>query len=78
MPIKAGQADGAAALEFDEVHERLVDLARQHHQRDTDSFFVRDPDAVNKGALLTHFFEHLGNLRPAAVHQHDLDANQLL
>ena len=77
MSVKARQADGAAALKLNQIHERLVDLARQHHERDADGFLVRDPNAVNKGALLAHFSEHLGDLRPAAVYQYDLDADQL-
>lgn len=77
MPVEARQADGAAALKLNQIHERLVDLARQHHERHADGFLVRHAHAVDERAFLAHFAEHIGDLRPAAVHQHDLHADQL-
>ena len=38
---------------------------------------IRHAHAVDERAFLAHFAEHIGDLRPAAVHQHDLHADQL-
>ena len=57
-------------------NKALVDLARKHHLHDFGGFRVRHAQAAHKFALLAHALEHLGNFRPAAVHQHDLDADQ--
>ena len=77
MSVHAAQADGAAAAALDEVDEALVDLARQHHLRRLDRLAVGDAQAADKLRLLAEAGEQLGDLRAAAVHQHDLHADQV-
>ena len=62
---------------LEQLHQALVDLAREHHLHDVDGLFVGDAHAVFKFALLADGFEHGVDLGTAAVHQHDVDADEL-
>ena len=77
MPVDAAKSDGFAADALDEVDERFIDLARQHHPHDLHGFFVGIAQSVDKYRFLAHLFEHFGNFGPAPVHQHDFDADQV-
>ena len=62
-------------MRLDQRHQALVDLARQHHLHDVGGFRVGHAQAVDEFALFAQLLKHFGDLRPAAVHQHDLDAD---
>ena len=75
-PVDAAQADGLSALGAQKPHQRLVDLARQHHLDDIDRLRVRHPQAVNELRLFAQAVHQLADLRPAAVYQHHPDPHQ--
>ncbi len=77
MAVETGKADGIAALELDQIDQRLVDLAREHHERHIDRFLIGHAQAVDELAFLADFPKHIRDLRTAAMYQHDLDTDEL-
>ncbi len=75
--ILAGQADGLAALLVDQVDDFLVHLAAEHHLDDFHGFRIGDAHALDELALLADAGEQVLDLRPAAVHDDDVEADQL-
>ena len=63
-------------MELQQVDKAFVHLARQHHLDDIHGLFVRDPQAVDEFRRLAQLFHQLADLRPAAVDQHHLDADE--
>ena len=76
LPVDAGQADRSAALLPDEIDERLVDLSGEHHLHDVGGLGVRDAQTVDKLRLLAELLQHIRDLGPAAVHEHDLHSDE--
>ena len=74
--VDARKAHCASAALFEQVDQRLVDLSGQHHLDDIHGFLIGDAQAVHENRGLAQFLHQIGNLRPAAVHQHDFDADQ--
>mgnify|MGYP003561688430 CR=1 FL=1 len=71
--VLARQADGAAALAVDRLHDTLVDGARQHHLDNLDRGGVGDPLAVPILAFDAQPGEHGVDHRPAAMDDHRVD-----
>jgi hypothetical protein len=61
----------------DERDDLLVDLAAEHHFHDFHRVGVGHPHAVDEFAALAELGEQLVDLRPAAVHHHGIQADQL-
>jgi hypothetical protein len=61
----------------DERHDVLVDGAREHHLDDLHGGVVGDAQPVDEARLHPGLLEHRGDLRPAAVHHHHVDADVL-
>ena len=74
--VHARDAHGLAALDLQQLHQRLVDLPGQHHLRDVHGLLVRHAQAVDKLRLLSQPVHHVRDFRSAAVHQHHLDPDQ--
>jgi hypothetical protein len=75
--VLARQAHRAAAVAADERHDVLVDGAREHHLDDAHGGVVGHPQAVDEARRDVGLLEHRANLRPAAVHDHDVDPDVL-
>ena len=74
--VLSGQADGAAAMLIDEADDFLVELT-QHHLDDVHHLFVGHTHALPELARDTHRLQKVANLRPPAVHDHRVHANEL-
>ena len=74
--VHAGEADGLAALHLQQVDQGLVDLAGQHHLHDIHGFLVRHAQAVHEDRLLAQTIHQIIDFRPAAVHKHDMNADE--
>ena len=59
------------------LHQIFVDLSSEDHLHNVDRLLIRDAHPADKPALLADFFQHGTDLRPAAVHQHHIDAHEL-
>lgn len=75
--VHAAETDAAAARLFEQGDEVLVDLAAQHHLNNVHRFAVGVAQTVDELALLADFFQHIVDLRTAAVDDNDLDADQI-
>ena len=76
VAVHAAKAHGLAAHGLDVAHEALAHLAGQHHLHDVGGLAVGHAQAVDEFGLLSEAFEKVGDLRAAAVHQHDLHAHE--
>ena len=74
--VDAGKSHGMAALHLDQVHQGLVDLARQDHLDDVHGLLVGDPQAVDEHGLLAQALHDLADLGAAAVDEDDLHADE--
>ena len=74
--VHAGKAHGFAALHLQQVDQGLVDLAGQNHLDDIHGFPVGDAEATHEFRLFAEPVHEIVDLRPAAVHQHDPDADE--
>ena len=77
IAVHAAQSDGAPAVALEQLHQILIDLARENHLHDIHGLLVGIAQTVDKAAFLARLFQHGADLRPAAVHQHNVDADQL-
>jgi hypothetical protein len=68
---------GLGAGQGDPVGDFLVDGARQHHLGHFHGGFVGDPQAVDEGRLARRPSSAWADLRPAAVDDHGVHAQQL-
>ena len=78
--VVARQPHGAPAVaadDVDEADELLVDAAGEHHLHDAHGRLVGDAHAVDEARLHAEPVEHLGDLRPAAVHDDRVQADEL-
>ena len=75
--VHAGKTDRLAAVVLDVIDEGFVDLAREDHLNDLGSFFIRDAQTVDKFGLFADLLEHIADLGAAAVHEDDLDTDEL-
>ena len=73
VAVHAAQADTAA---FQQGHEVLVDLARQHLLYNAHGLLIGVAQAAHKLGLLAHTGQHLVDGRAAAVDQHHPHAQQ--
>src|SRR3990172_4261405 len=71
--VLAGEADGPPAVEVDQAHDLLVDLADEDHLDDVHGLRVGDPHAPDKARFLAEALHQRPDLRPAAVHDHGVD-----
>ncbi len=75
--VQAAQAAGLTAMGLKHGHQILVDPAAEHHLDDVHGLGVGVAQAVDESGLLTYLFQHIGNLRTAAMDHHHIDAHQL-
>jgi len=75
--VLAGEADRLAARLVDELDDLLVHLAAEHHLDHVHRLGIGDAHALHELALLAELGEHAFDLRPAAVHDHRVHADQL-
>ena len=75
--ILAGEPNCATALGIYRRDELLVDRPGEDHLDHFHRLVVGDPQPVDDAALDAEPFEHMGNLRPAAVHDDRVDADLL-
>src|SRR5699024_669432 len=75
--VQPAQADRPAAVVLQELHEVFIDLARKDHLHNIDGLLVRHAHPTDKLALHADLFQHGADLRPAAMHQHHIDAHEL-
>ena len=75
MAVLARKPDGEPAGGVDGRDDLFVDRARQHHFDDVDGFLVGDPEPVDEFAFDLQPFQHVGDLRPAAVDDDRVDAD---
>jgi len=64
-------------VEVDEADGLLVDLADQHHLDDLDRFLVGHAHAADERRLLAQPLHERADLRPAPVHDHGIDADEV-
>ena len=76
VAVLAGQADGLAAVLVDQVDDVLVHLAAEHHLDDFHGFGIGDAHALDELALLADAGQQVLDLRAAAVHDDDVEADQ--
>ena len=74
--VLPGQADRLAAVLVDEADDLLVELA-QHHLDDVHHPVVGDAHPLAELALDAHRLQQVADLRPAAVDDHRVHADQL-
>ena len=74
--VQAANAHRLAAMLFEQIHERLVDLAGKDHLGDFDGFLIGHTQSVNEHGLLAEALHKVADLRTAAVHQHDAHADK--
>ena len=75
--VLPAETDCLAARVFEKLHEVLVDLAREHLLHDVHRLLVGVTHTVDKLAFLADLFQHPANLWTAAVHEHDVDTDEL-
>ena len=75
--IYAGQPYAAAAGLAQQRDQVLVHFSAQDHLHDIHRLIIGAAQTVDKLALLADLVEHLADLRPAAMDEHDLDADQV-
>src|SRR6185436_5095872 len=75
--VLACQTDGTSAVLVDEIDDLLVDQPAQDHFDNVHGFTVGDPHALNELTLLADALEHVVDLRPAAMDDHRIHADQL-
>ena len=76
-PVQAAQADGLAPQVVDDGHQVLVHLPAEDLLDDVHGLLIGVPQAVHEPGLLAHLFQHVADLRPAAVDHHHPDAHQV-
>ena len=74
--VLAGEPDRLAAVLVDEADDLLVELA-QHHLDDVHHAVVGDAHALPELALDAHLRQQVADLRPAAVHDDGVHADEL-
>jgi len=74
--ILAGQADGAAAMLVDQADDLLVELS-QDHLHDVHHLLVGHPHALAEFARYAHRLQQVADLRPAAVDDDRVHADEL-
>ena len=77
VAILASQANRLATCLVDQIDDVFVNLAAQHHLDDLHRLGVGDAHALNKLALLADTGEQILDLRPAAVHDDHIHADEL-
>ena len=77
VAVLAAEADRPAALSVDRTDDLLVDRSGQHHLDDLDRRLVRHPKPAGKMQFDAELLQHRADLRPAAVHDHRIDAGLL-
>src|SRR3546814_12423603 len=75
--ILARNADRAAAEPGDPADDLLVDLAREDHLGNLGGRRVGDAKPADKGRFDAELFQHRADLRPAAVHDDRIDADEI-
>ena len=73
VAVLAAKADGPFALGIDQRDDLLVDRTGQDHFDDLDGLFVGDAQAALEPRFDAHLFEHVPDLRPAAMHDDGVD-----
>ena len=76
LPVHAAKADGLAAQTAQLGHQVFIDLAAQHRLHHVHGDLIGIAQAVHKPGLVSQTAEHVGDLRPAAVHENDTDADE--
>ena len=74
--VDAAQPQRVAPLPLQQVDKVLVRLSGQHHLHDAQRFGVHVAQPADKPALFADGAQRLVDLRPAAVHQHNADADE--
>ena len=77
IAVQPAQTNGAASSGGKRCNQVLIDLAAQDHLDNIHRLLVRIAQAVDKFALLADLIEHVVDLRPAAVDDDSIDADQL-
>ena len=75
--VHAAETDAAAARLFKQGDQILVDLAAQHHLHNVHGLTVGIAQTVDEFAFLADPGQHVIDLRTAAMHDNDLDADQI-
>mmetsp|Transcript_6952 Transcript_6952/g.17776 ORF Transcript_6952/g.17776 Transcript_6952/m.17776 type:complete len:215 (-) Transcript_6952:216-860(-) len=73
--VLSAEPYGLSSRLVDERDDRFVNLPRQHRLDDLHGVVVRDTQAVVKPGLNADLVEPLVDLRPAAMDEHDADAD---
>mmetsp|Transcript_6998 Transcript_6998/g.20438 ORF Transcript_6998/g.20438 Transcript_6998/m.20438 type:complete len:324 (+) Transcript_6998:362-1333(+) len=77
VPVLPAEAHGLAAGELDGAHDALVDGPGQHHLRHLHGGLVRHAQTLHELGLDVQLGEHVLDLRPAAVHDDNVDTHGL-
>jgi len=77
VAVLAAEPDRPFALGIDERDDLLVDRTGQHHLDDLDGSRIRHAQSALETGLDAEALQHVGNLRPAAVHHDRVDAGLL-
>ena len=77
IAVLAGQSDSLATGVIDQVDHVLVDLTAEHHFNDFHRLCIGHAHALDELALLTDARQQVLDLRPAAMHDHHVHADQL-
>ena len=74
--VAAGDADGFRAALVEQGDNFFIDEAAEHHFDDAHGFVVGNAHSLDEFAFLADFFQHFVNLRPAAVDDDGVDADE--
>ena len=74
--VYPGQPESLASAFAEHHHEVFVDLSGKDHLHDLGGLAVGIAQSADELRLFADAFEHLRDLGPAAVDEHDLDADQ--
>ena len=74
--VLAREADRERAVLVDGRDDLAVHLAHQRHAHDVDGLGVGDPQAVDELRLLAEALHEVGDLRPTAVHDDRVHADE--
>ena len=75
--INAAHADCRAAQLFNQGNQILVGFAGKHHLHDFNGFLIRIPQTIHKSGGDIQTLQHAADFGAAAMHQNDVDADQL-
>ena len=74
--VPAGNADGATAEGGNHGNDFFIDVSAQNHFHDVHGFAVGHAHALNKFSFFADFFQHLIDLRAAAMNDNGMQTDQ--